>query len=124
FRATYGHATAVVEDVSLKPLAPGLPLRVHKLDSRGLKFPDLMEWNDVTPDTVVQWNLDHVVVNDFAGTLDPLKLDGDVVSETSGFEVFDAAYHDPARKHMIGAKAATVRTRFGVRPDAVQFMNS
>lgn len=122
--ATYGHATATVEDVSVKPLADGLPLRVRRLDSKGLRFPDLMEWNDVTPNTIVQWNLDHVVVSEFGGTLSPLRLDGDVQSETSDFEIFDRAYHDPARKHMIGVKAANVHTRFGVRPDAVLFMNS
>ncbi len=45
-------------------------------------------------------------------------------SETTGFEIFDRAYHSAARKHIIGVKAATVRTRFGVRPDALLFTGS
>ncbi|HEX7668897.1 MAG TPA: translocation/assembly module TamB domain-containing protein, partial [Polyangiaceae bacterium] len=122
--ATYGHASVTIEDVTLRPLAPGIPLRVRRADTHGLRFPDLMEWNDVTPDTIVDWSLDRAVVTEFAGTIDPLKLDGDVYSETSGFEIYDRAYHDANRKHVIGVKAATVRTRFGVRPDSVQFMNS
>jgi translocation and assembly module TamB len=122
--ATYGHAAVTVEDATVRPLAPGVPLHVRRFESRGLRFPDLMENNDVTPDTIVEWDLDRTIVTDFGGTIDPLKLDGDVHSETSNFEIFDRAYHDPKRKHMIGVKAATIRTRFGVRPDAVQFMNS
>jgi translocation and assembly module TamB len=122
--ATYGHAAVTIEDVTLKPFAPGIPIHVRHADTRGLRFPDIMEYNDVTQDTIVQWNLDHATISDFGGTIHPLKLDGDVYSETSDFEIFDRAYHDANRKHMIGVKAATVRTRFGVRPDSVQFMNS
>lgn len=122
--ATYGHANVLVEGLAVRPLAKGVPLRIHRVETHGLRFPDLMENNDVTPNTIVEWNLDKVLVTEFGGTLDPLKLDGDVVSDTSGFEVFDRAYHAPARKHLIGVKSATVKTRFGVRPDAIQFMNS
>ena len=83
-----------------------------------------MENVAVTNDTIVQWNLDHLTVSDFGGTIDPLKLDGDILAETTGFEVFDRSYRSPARKHMIGVHAATARMRFGVRADALQFMNS
>jgi translocation and assembly module TamB len=123
--ATYGHATVVLESATVRPNDPGVPLHITRVDSRGLRFSDLMEKNDVTRDTVVEWNLDKTIITDFGGTLDPLKLDGDVLSETTGFQVFDRAYHHPARKHMIGVKPpATVHTRFGVRANAVQFMNS
>lgn len=122
--ATYGHAAVTLESATVRPNDPGVPLHVTRVDSRGLRFADLMEKNDVTRDTIVEWNLDKVLITDFGGTLDPLKLDGDVLSETTGFQIFDRAYHHPARKHMIGVKAATVRTRFGVRPNAVQFMSS
>lgn len=122
--ATYGHAAVVAEGFTMRPTAAGVPMRVRKVDAHGLRFPDLMESNDITNDTIVQWNLDRVAITDFGGTIDPLKLDGDVYSETTGFEVFDRAYHSPARRHMIGVKEATVRCRFGVRPDSVQFMAS
>jgi translocation and assembly module TamB len=123
--ATYGHAAATVEGFSIRPLAYGVPMHIRRVDSKGLRWEDLMENIDVTPNTIVQWNLDHTLITDFGGTINPLKLDGDVASDTTGFEVFDRAYHDPARRHMIGVKApAAVRTRFGVRPDQVQFMNS
>jgi translocation and assembly module TamB len=123
-RATYGHATVLVEGVSVRPLAAGVPIRLKRMDARGLRFPDLMENCGVTDDTIVEWNLDKTILTDFGGTIDPLRLDGDVVSDTTGFEVFDRSHRAPDRKHMIGVHAATVRTRFGVRPDAVVFGSS
>lgn len=123
-RGTYGHADIMADEVRVRPLAPGLPIRLHHFETHNLRWEDLMENVAVTNDTIVQWNLDHVTVSDFGGTIDPLKLDGDIVAETTGFEVFDRSYRSPARKHMIGVRAATARMRFGVRPDALQFMNS
>jgi translocation and assembly module TamB len=123
-RGGYGHADVHADEVRIRPLVPGVPMRVHRFEAKNLRWEDLMENIDVTNDTIVQWNLDHVTVSDFGGTIDPLKLDGDVVAETTGFEVFDRSYRSTARKHMIGVHAATARMRFGVRPDQVQFMNS
>lgn len=123
-RGKYGHAEIQADDVRIRPLAPGVPMRVHRFETRNLRWEDLMENVAVTNDTIVQWNLDHVTVSDFGGTIDPLKLDSDLVAETTGFEVFDRSYRSPARKHMIGVHAATTRMRFGVRSDQVQFMNS
>ncbi|HEX3595208.1 MAG TPA: hypothetical protein VHU80_08910, partial [Polyangiaceae bacterium] len=122
--ATYGHASVTVDGLTLHPLVPGVPLRIARVDSRGLHFEDLMELNDVTKNTIVQWNLDRTLITDFGGTLSPLKLDGEVHSDTTGFEIFDRAYHSPARRHIIGVKAATVATRFGVRAGALLFTGS
>ncbi len=122
--ATYGHADVQIDGLTVKPRAPGVPLLIHRTDSRGLRWEDLMENIDVTNDTIVQWNLDKTVIADFGGTLSPLKLDGDLYGETTGFEVFDRSYRSPQRRHVIGVHSATIRTRFGVRPDGVQFENS
>ncbi|HEX4339411.1 MAG TPA: translocation/assembly module TamB domain-containing protein [Polyangiaceae bacterium] len=122
--ATYGHANVTLEGLTLHPMAPGVPLRIARVDSRGLRFEDLMELNDVTRNTIVQWNLDRTLVTDFGGTLSPLKLDGEVHSDTTGFEIFDRAYHSPARRHIIGVKAATISTRFGVHGNALLFTGS
>ena len=39
-----------------------------------------------------------MIIADFGGTVNPVKLDGDVYSETTGFEIFDRAYHDTGTK--------------------------
>ena len=122
--ATYGHANVTVDGLTLRPFAPGIPLRISRVDSRGLHFEDLMEANDVTKNTIVQWNLDRTLITDFGGTINPLKLDGEVHSDTTGFEIFDRAYHSPARRHIIGVKAATVYTRFAVRATGLLFTGS
>ena len=55
------------------------------------------------------------------GTLDPVHIDADIIADTDDFEVYDKAYNHPARKHMIGVRAATVRAKIGVRPHAFEF---
>ncbi|MBM4363279.1 MAG: hypothetical protein FJ104_11405, partial [Deltaproteobacteria bacterium] len=121
---TYGHATVVIEDFSLAPLADDLPLSTRRVSIDGLHWEDLMEKIDVTRNTIVAWGLDDVVVAGFSGTLNPLRLDGDIDADTSGFAVFDRSYRAADRKRMVGVPAAHVTTRFGVRPHAVQFMGS
>jgi translocation and assembly module TamB len=123
-QAQYGHGEAVLHDVRVEPLAPGVPLHVRRVEGAGVQWEDFMEKNDVTKDTIVQWKIEKAVVSEFGGTLDPVKLDGELYAETTGFEVFDRAYHRKDKKHIIGVSAATVRGKFGVRPNAVQFMNT
>src|SRR5690606_31851926 len=59
---------------------------------------------------------------DLKGTLSPLKLDAELYAETRQFEIFDRAYHEPGRRHMIGARgSAVLRAKIGVRPTAFEF---
>src|SRR5262249_46466592 len=55
------------------------------------------------------------------GTLVPLHMGGDISATTSDFEVFDRAFDDPGRRHMIGVREAKTAGRILVRPDAVVF---
>jgi translocation and assembly module TamB len=121
--AQYGHGTAEITGVRLEPFADGLPLRVERVEGTGVKWEDFMENIDVTKDTIVQWEIDRTLVTKFGGTLDPVKLDGDLYAETRDFGVFDRAYHRSDRQRIIGVAAAALRGRLAVRPTAVQFMN-
>ncbi|HEX2734207.1 MAG TPA: translocation/assembly module TamB domain-containing protein, partial [Polyangiaceae bacterium] len=121
-RALYGGGVVDVDEVTLEPFAPGVPLHSKKVDGGKVGFPAMMRDIGITPNTIVQWNVDHAKVTEFGGTLFPTKLDGDMLVETSGFEVFDKAYHSPNRNHMIGATPkAVLQGRFAVRNDSIQF---
>ncbi len=102
----------------IEPFAEGAPIRVERVDSDGMQFTALMRDLDVTPDTIVNWDLNDTLVSNIEGTLSPLRIDADIRSDTRDFEVFDRAFHDDARRHVIGVKAARVQGRLGVRPDA------
>jgi translocation and assembly module TamB len=125
-RADVGIAdgTASFEDVLVRPLAPGVALKARRMVWTGAKFPGLMRDLGVTPNTVVGWDFGTTTVTDFGGTIQPLALDGKLHASTHDFEVFDRAFHDPARQRMIGVRAAEVRGRIGVRPRAFEFYDT
>ncbi len=124
FQMGFADGQVVLTDGEAKPLEPGAPLTVKKVESTNMLFESMMRDLDVTPDTIVQWHLKKTRVTRIRGTLAPLHIDADLYSDTSDFEVFDRAYHDPARKHMIGVHAALVRGRIGVRPDAFEIYDT
>ena len=103
----------VISDAKIDPFEPGAPLTAARVDGNGVSFSKMMDDLGVTPDTIVAWDLDKTRVTKIKGTLSPLRIEGDLAAETSDFEVFNRAYHDPARKHMIGVRSASIRGRFG-----------
>lgn len=109
----------VAEGNRIEPLAPGVPLFVERFEGKGIAFETMMRDLDVTPNTIVRWDLTSTRVTKLAGTLNPIRLDGELAGETRDFEVFDRAFYDKARRHMIGVKSATLRGKIGVRPDAL-----
>ncbi|MCA9630994.1 MAG: translocation/assembly module TamB domain-containing protein [Myxococcales bacterium] len=118
----YANGDLEISEVRIEPLAKEPRISMAKLDGKGMDFPGLMRDLDVTENTVCQWDLDRTLITDLKGTLVPLKLDAQMYTEASRFEIFDRAYHDPARKHMIGVRAPqVVRARIGVRPKAFEF---
>jgi translocation and assembly module TamB len=120
-RAGYADGEVLIEDVSIDLLAPGIPLHVRRSLATNLTFPGLMRDIDVTPNTIVQWDMTRVLVEDFKGTLDPPVLRGRLSAETKNFEIFDRSVHDPAREHMLGVPRARLTGSFGIAPDAVHF---
>ena len=124
-KARVGYADGDVEilDAEVRPLEEGIPLSATKLDLRGIQFPGLMRDVGVTDHTHVRMTLPRGTLSAVRGTIDPLRIDTDLVTQVRDFEVFDAAFDDPARKHVIGVSQAVVRAKFVVRPNAVEFHN-
>jgi translocation and assembly module TamB len=124
-RARVGFADGEVEihDAQVRPLEAGIPVSATKLDLRGLEFPGLMRDLGVTEHTHVRMHFQRGTLSAVRGTIDPLRIDTDLVTQVRDFEVFDAAFDNPARKHVIGVQQAVVRARFAVRPNAVEFQN-
>jgi translocation and assembly module TamB len=108
----------------IEPFAAGTPLTLERVDGKGMTFEALMRDLDVTPNTIIRWGLTQTLVTNLKGTLSPVKIDAELSADTREFEVFDRAFHDPARKHMIGVKSATVRGKIGVRPNALLFYDT
>ncbi|PIE05616.1 MAG: hypothetical protein CSA75_03825, partial [Sorangium cellulosum] len=57
------------------------------------------------------------------GTIEPLRIDSELNVNAQDFEVFDSAYDDSARKQVIGVQRATLRSRFVVHDEAVEFQD-
>ncbi|HWL89705.1 MAG TPA: hypothetical protein VNO21_28070, partial [Polyangiaceae bacterium] len=121
-RTTVGIAdgVATLTDVQVEPLVKGIPIRA-KVDVKDASFTSLMRDLGVTPHAHVTWDLKEIKVPHFAGTIDPLKLDGDMTGHTPNFAVFDTAVDDPARARVIGVKEAQLAAHVAVRSDALQF---
>jgi translocation and assembly module TamB len=111
---------AVLSDVRVEPLAKGIPLSA-KVEVHNAGFSALMRDLGVSQHPHVTWDLKEVKVEKFAGTLDPLKLDGELYAHTPNFAVFDLAVDDPAKARIIGVKEAELQTHVSVRPEALQF---
>lgn len=109
-------------EVRVDPLAPGIPMRA-KADIGNVDFVELMRALGVSPHPHVAWNVKTIQMGNFAGTLDPIKLDGDFTASTSNFAVYDLATDDPVRTRLIGFDSAQLAAHLSVRPDSVQFRN-
>lgn len=113
-----------IRDVEVRPLEPGMPLQATAVTIDDMQFTGLMRDLGVTDHTHVKMHFDDGTFASVRGTLDPVHIDSDLLTHVRDFEVFDSAFDDPARKHVIGVRQATVRSIFAVRPDSVQFQNA
>ncbi len=121
FEMGFADGLVVLKSGKIEPFAPGVPIQVEQVEAAGMAFEALMRDLGVTPNTIVKWDLKSTKVTKISGTIDPLKIDSEITGETRDFEVFDRAYHDPRRKHMLGVRGtATIRGKIGVRPDAFE----
>lgn len=120
-RAGYADGDVSIEGISVDLLAPGIPLHVRRSLATNLTFPGLMRDVDVTEQTIVNWDLNRVSIEDFKGTIDPPALSGRLSAETKNFEIFDRSVHDPRREHMLGVRRARLNGTFGVHHDSVRF---
>jgi translocation and assembly module TamB len=113
---------ATISDITVEPLAKGVPMKA-KLDVRDASFVELMKDLGVSQHAHVGWDLKEVHVPRMAGTLVPLKLDGELNARTPNFIVADAALDDPAHARVIGIKEASLQTHVAIRPEALEFHN-
>jgi len=120
-RIEIADGVAEIRDVKVQPLAKGLPIEAGSIDVRGASFTSLMQDLGVSKHPHVTWDLDHLEVNGFRGTADPLHLDGALVGRTSNFAVFDAAVDNPARVRAVGVKEGNFNGKIAVRPSALEF---
>lgn len=117
----FGDGTVTATKLTVEPFAPGAPIHLAALDGAGVRFASLMRDLGVTDHAHVVWTFKRVHVTGVDGKLAPLRLDGELHADTSDFEVYDKAFDDPSRRHMIGVREARIAGRIGVRPDAVVF---
>ena len=112
-------------NIAVRPFAEGIPVTAEKLDGKGLLFHSMMRDLNVSPQSWARWNLTSVKVNKIGGTLNPIKVDAELLAETHDFELFDKGYREPTRSHMVGIKSPiTIRAKLGVRPKAFEIYDA
>jgi len=112
-------------NMHVRPFAEGVPLTVEKVDGKGMLFHSMMRDLNVSDHSWARWNLTSTKVTKVGGTLNPVKIDAEIVAETHDFELFDKGYRDPTRSHMIDIKSPiTVRAKLGVRPKAFEIYDA
>lgn len=124
YEMVFADGHVVAQNGRIEPFGEGTPLTVERVDGKGMTFEGLMRDLGVTPNTIIRWSLVGTHVANIKATLSPLKIDADLSAETRDFEVFDRAFHDPARRHVIGVKNAVLRGKIGVRPEALLFTDT
>ncbi len=120
---SFAEGRTIVYDAKIQPLAAGAPFSSRLVETHGMTFPGLMKALGVTPHTIVGWNFGDGQVTDVKGQLALPHIEGHLRTDTHDFEVFDRAFDDPARRHMIGVPKALVRGRIVVQPNAFQFQD-
>ena len=120
----FAEGRTITHDMHIAPFEPGAPFCARLVETHGITFPGLMRALGVTPKTIVAWNIGEGQITDLKGKLALPHIEGQLRTDTHGFEVFDRAYFDTARKHMIGVNKATVRGRMVVEPNAFEFRDT
>jgi translocation and assembly module TamB len=114
--------TAELRDIEVRPMERGVPLKA-RLDATSVDFTALMRDLGVSDHPHVAWDLREVRSQSLAGTLNPLRLSGDLVAHTANFAVFDAAVDDPKRTRAIGVQEGSIQGKVLVHEDALEFHN-
>ncbi|MGC4067586.1 MAG: hypothetical protein QM784_23655 [Polyangiaceae bacterium] len=110
-----------ISGVDIAPFEPDVPFSAKRVEVKNMSFPGLMRDLGVTNKTIVAWDFGDTVVTELAGHLGLPKFEGHIVAHTRDFEVFDRAFDDPKRRHMIGVARGNVDGRILVKPTALEF---
>lgn len=119
----YGGGDVDIHNVRIALLEPGVPLTSELVRGVNVRFPYLIRDVGITPDTIINWDLEEVRVTGFKGVLvPPTRLDGALRVVSKDFEITSTAYHDPARQHVIGVPARSVlEGNFGLSNEGIEF---
>ena len=120
----FAEGRTIAHDARIAPFEKDVPFEAPLVETHGMTFPGLMRALGVTPKTIVAWNFGDGQITDLKGKLALPHIEGHMRTDTNGFEVFDSAFNDPARKHMVGVPKATVRARIVVEPTAFEIRDS
>ena len=120
-RVEIADGVAELRDVEVQPLARGLPLKVGKLDVTGVSFTSLMHDFHVSEHPHVTWDINELAVTGFKGTLDPVKLEGDLYGKTSNFAVYDSPVDSPNKTRATGVKEGLLVGKIAATPSALEF---
>jgi translocation and assembly module TamB len=117
----FADGRVTVKNARIEPLKPGAPITVEALDQSDVPFTSLMRDLNVSPRTIVSWNIKETHGRRIHGTLAPLRVEGELTGETRDFEITNKAWNDPSRRHMLGIERATLRGKFRVLPKTLDF---
>jgi len=123
FEMGFADGRVSLKNARIQPLAPGVPITIEAMDQSDVPFTSLMRDLNVSPRTIVSWDIKETHARKVHGTLAPARVEGELVGDTRDFEVFDRAFSRPDRKHMIGVKRAALRGKFRVLPKALEFFD-
>lgn len=124
-RVGYGGGDVDIRMVKIAILEEGVPLTSESVHGINVRFPYLIRDVKVTPNTIVNWDLNDIRVLGFTGNLEPpTRLDGALHIVSSNFEITDRAYHDKARSRVVGVNGkATLDGSFGLSNLGLEFNN-
>jgi len=120
----FAEGRTILHDARIAPFEKDAPFEAPLMEIHGMTFPGLMKALGVTQKTIVAWNFGDGQVTHLRGHLALPHIEGQLRTDTHGFEVFDRAFNDPTRKHMIGVPKAAVRGRIVVQPNAFEFRDT
>ncbi|MBP9111547.1 MAG: translocation/assembly module TamB domain-containing protein [Polyangiaceae bacterium] len=117
-----GDGKVHLTNVSVDPNNPSIPLKA-KVDLENIDFPALMRDLGVSDHAHVAWMIHEGHITTFSGTINPLKLEGELNAKMGGFAVYDVGYDNPAKTRVIGFKEGTLQAKAVVKPGALEFHN-
>lgn len=119
----FADGRVAVKNVRIEPLKPGAPITAEAMDQADVRFTSLMRDLNISPRTIVSWDIKETHARRIHGTLAPLRVEGDLTGETRDFEITNKAWNDPSRHHMLGIKRAMLRGKFRVLPKTLDFFD-
>jgi translocation and assembly module TamB len=118
-----GNGTVTLSDTVVDPLAKGARIEKTRIDVAGVDFTALLRDLGVHKSSWVGWDIREVHSTTIAGTIVPLKLDGEFNAKTYTFGVYDRPAEDKARERIFGVSEAQITSHLAIRPDALKFLD-